>query len=374
MKQLTICVILIFLLGCNEKQQLESQINYKEQIVYASGLSIQKYESFSLVIIQKPWPKSQKKYKYILHKKDYKIPDSLLHWQSIQVPIENIVVTSTTHIPPLEMMNLEEKLIGFPNTNYISSIKTRALINAGKIREVGTNQALNTEVLLELQPSVLMGFGVEGQNSAYDLLMKSGIPVLYNGDWVEQDPLGRAEWIKLFGALFCEENRANLLFKKIEKSYQEIQSSVVQVDYKPRIMSGAMYQDQWYAPQGKSWSSKLLQEAAGNYIWAETSGVGSLAMSFETVIDNAQNADIWIGPGQFTSYNEMIKSNPNYRYFKAFQNKKIYSFSTKKGTTGGVIYYEVASSRPDLVLKDLVKIIHPQLIPNDTLYFFEPLK
>jgi iron complex transport system substrate-binding protein len=97
-------------------------------------------------------------------------------------------------------------------------------------------------------------------------------------------------------------------------------------------------------------------------------------MSFETVLEQAQNADVWVGPAQFTSYEEMLKSNPNYQYFKAFQNKKIYSFSSKKGVTGGVIYYEEASSRPDLVLKDLVKILHPDLIPNHQLYFFEALK
>jgi iron complex transport system substrate-binding protein len=97
-------------------------------------------------------------------------------------------------------------------------------------------------------------------------------------------------------------------------------------------------------------------------------------LSFETVLEKAQNADFWIGPGQFSSFEELEKANPNYSYFKAVQAKKVYSFSSKKGKTGGVIYYELASSRPDLVLKDLIKILHPELLPEYDLYFFEQLK
>ena len=364
-----------FFISCQQKEKKSKEIQSPENYIrYATGLSIQKHDDFSIVTVSNPWPTSDKKYTYILHKPSPNIPDSLQKYAAIQVPIKSIVVTSTTHIPALELLGVENKLVGFPNTDYISSEKTRTLIETGKVREIGTNQSLNTEVLLDMQPDVIIGFGVDGEKKTYDNLQQNGLKILYNGDWTEQHPLGRAEWIQLFGVLFGLEEKADQVFKTIEKDYLTAIKLAKKATLKPTILSGAIYQDQWYLPQGKSWAAQFLDNAGGNYLWAATEGTGSLSLSFETVLEKAQNADFWIGPGQFTSFDQLEKANPNYKHFKAVQNKNVYSFSSKKGKTGGVIYYELASNRPDLVLKDLIKILHPELMKEYELYFFEKLK
>ena len=376
MKKLILFSIFSFLfICCQQKEKKNTEIQSPENYIrYATGLSIQKYDDFSIVTVSNPWPTSDKKYTYILHQPSAKIPDSLQKYSAIQVPIKSIVVTSTTHIPALELLGVENKLVGFPNTDYISSEKTRTLIETGKIREIGNNQSLNTEVLLDMQPDVIIGFGVDGEKKTYDNLQQNGLKILYNGDWTEQHPLGRAEWLQLFGVLFGLEEKADQVFKTIEKDYLAAIALAKKATLKPTILSGAIYQDQWYLPQGKSWAAQFLDNAGGNYLWSATEGIGSLSLSFETVFETAQNADFWIGPGQFTSFEELEKANPNYKHFKAVQNKNVYSFSSKKGKTGGVIYYELASNRPDLVLKDLIKILHPELMKDYELYFFEKLK
>jgi len=363
------------LFACQNTNEKETVfVSSENSIRYANGLSIQKFNQYSVITVSNPWPTADKNYTYILHKQSAKIPDSLQKYTAIQVPIKSIVATSTTHIPALELLGVETKLAGFPFTDYISSEKTRALIDAKKVREIGTNQSLNTEVLLDMQPDVIIGFGVDGEKKTYDNLQQNGLKILYNGDWTEQHPLGRAEWIQLFGVLFGLEEKADLVFKTIEKDYLETVELAKKAQSKPTILSGAIYQDQWYLPQGKSWAAQFLENAHANYLWAASEGTGSLSLSFETVLEKAETADFWIGPGQFTSFEELQKANPNYSYFKAVQSKKVYSFSSKKGKTGGVIYYELASNRPDLVLKDLVKILHPELLPDYELYFFERLK
>jgi iron complex transport system substrate-binding protein len=374
-KYLLLSIFTILFISCQQKPKtINDNTSPENYIRYASGLSIQKYTDFSIVTVSNPWPTSDKNYTYILHKNSAQIPDSLQKYTAIQVPIQSIVVTSTTHIPALELLEVENKLIGFPNTNYISSEKTRTLIETGKVREIGSNQSLNTEVLLDMQPDVIIGFGVDGEKKTYDNLQQNGLKILYNGDWTEQHPLGRAEWIQLFGALFGLEEKADQVFKTIEKDYLEAIELAQKATSKPTIFSGAIYQDQWYLPQGKSWAAQFLENANGNYLWQDSEGTGSLSLSFETVLEKAQNADFWIGPGQFTSFEQLEKANPNYKHFKAVQNKNVYSFSSKKGKTGGIIYYELASNRPDLVLKDLIKILHPKLMEEYELYFFEKLK
>ncbi|MFN3756719.1 MAG: ABC transporter substrate-binding protein [Flavobacterium sp.] len=365
------CIVLI---SCAKKKQQTNVTSGNEIIRYAKGLSIIPYDKYTKVTLSNPWPGATEQYTYILHEESFEFPDSLKSYVSIQVPIQTIVATSTTHIPPLEMLGVEESLVGFPNTNYVSSEATRKRIDAGKVREVGNNLSLNREVLIDMQPDLIMGFGVDGEKKAYEDLKNSGLNIMYNGDWTEQHPLGKAEWILLFGALYGKESLASETFSKIESEFNDAKKLVESIHMKPTIMSGSIYQDQWYLPHGNSWAAQFLNEAGGEYLWKNNHGEGSLALSFETVLEKAQHADFWIGPGQFNSYEQMLKSNPNYVHFKSFQEKKIYTFSNKKGSTGGVIYFELASSRPDWVLKDLIKILHPELMLEHTLVFFEPLQ
>ena len=373
--KIILLVVLAFpFLQC--KKEVEQQKNNipKNEIQYAKGFSILNHEGYSVITVSNPWPKANKSYTYILKEKNGIVPDSLKQFPIILVPIKTIVVTSTTHIPSLEMLGVEKTLVGFPNLNYISSEKVRSLIDAKKVKELGANQALNTEVLIDLQPDVIIGYGLDNNNPTLDNLQKNGLKVLLNGDWNEQSPLGKAEWIKFFGALYGKQVLANSLFYKIEKDYLNTLEIAKRASSNPTILAGDMYEDKWYLPQGTSWGCQLLKEAQGNYLWAETKGTGSLSLSFETVLEKGKNANLWINSGQFGSLQEMLDANPHYAQFKAFQNKNVYSFSSKKGKTGGILYYELAPNRPDIVLKDIVKILHPELLKGYKPFFFEKLK
>jgi len=370
---LLLSILLFSFMGCQNSKSPIKKNSTTNEVKHARGFSLKNYDDFSIVTVSNPWPNSNKTFTYVLHKKNSIIPDSLKQFQHIQIPIKNIVVTSTTHIPSLEMLDVTDKLIGFPNLNYISSEKVRARIDAKKIKELGSNQSLNTEALIDMQPEVIIGYGIDNSNPTLDNLQKSGLKVVLNGDWNEQSPLGKAEWIKLFGALFDKQNLANSLFKSIEHEYSTTLSLVKNSTQKPSVLAGALYEDKWYLPQGESWGAQFLANAGGNYLWQQTKGTGSLALSFEEVIEKGLNADFWIGPGQFTTLADLAKASENYTKFKAYKTKNIYTFSAKKGKTGGVIYYELAPNRPDIVLKDLVKILHPDLLPNHTLYFFQKL-
>jgi iron complex transport system substrate-binding protein len=371
----SLLLLLFMFFGCNQtaKHEKQEKLIATNQIRHAKGFELHNYNGYSVLKVNTPWPNSKDSFTYILKEKNGVIPDSLLQYTSISVPIQTIVVTSTTHIPPLELLEVEKTLVGFPTTDYISSKKTRALIKEGKIREVGKNENLNTEVLLDLSPDLLVGFGISNVNPTLDNIQKSGLPLFYNGDWTEQTPLGRAEWIKFFGAIYGLQPKANLIFNQIEKEYGTALKLAKKVKNKPTVLCGSLYQNQWYVPQGDSWASLFLKEAQSNYLWKDTKGIGSLSLSFEKVFEKGKTAELWIAPGDFQSLREMADSNPHYNQFDSFRNKKVYSYATNRGETGGIIYFEWAASRPDWVLKDLIKIIHPELLPNYTPYFFQQL-
>ncbi|WP_163407590.1 ABC transporter substrate-binding protein [Flavobacterium ajazii] len=362
-----IFIISFFLLtGCkkNETTEVAASKIPQNSIEYASGLSIVKRDGYSVVTVSNPWPEANKNFKYILKEKDAEVPDSLQNYTMIKVPLESVVVTSTTNIPFLEMLDVENKLTGFPHTDYISSEKTRALIDKGLVKNVGQNEKLNIEQLIELSPDLIVTFGVDNNNPMLDNLKKSGLNVLIQGDWMEQSPLGKAEWIKLYGALFGKEEKAKELFDKIVESYNQAKKLVAGKPVSSTVLYGSMYEDVWYVAKGNSWVAQFMKDAQANYLWSDLKGTGSQGLSYEKVLDKAKTANAWIVTGSFKTLDELQKANPHYSEFDAFKNKTVYTLESKFGATGGTIYYELSPSRPDLVLKDYIKIFHPDLLPG----------
>jgi len=372
---------IIFFLSCNNEPKTEntnsSTITTIQKNKYAKGFEITDFDSYKTLTISSPWPKAKKTYRYALVNKNMasKITLNKDEFDAIiTIPIENIVVTSTTHIPALELLSAEETLIGFPGTDYVSSEKTRVRINNGSVRELGKNEGINTEVLLELKPDVVVGYGVSNSNKTLETVNKSGIPVIYNGDWVEASPLAKAEWIKFFGVLYDKTKETDSIFKSIEKDYLEAKALACKVEKQPIVLCGAMHKDVWYLPSGTSPEAQILKDANVNYLWSDTSGKGSLALSFETVLEKAKDAELWLSPSYYSSFEALEKATEHYTKFEAFKNKAIYTFANTTGETGGVLYYELGTARPDLVLKDIIKICHPELLKGYQTYFFKPLE
>lgn len=381
LKQLSILFLFFILANCKEnngvQHESDAETIEKTALSYADGFSIENHQGYKVLEIKSPWPKSEKTYRYALINKESnsKINLNPSDFEAIiNTPIQKIVVTSTTHIPALDLLNVEKTLIGFPDTDFISSEKTRVLIDKGLIKNLGKNESINTEVLLELRPELVIGFGIDGNNKTFDNIQKAGIPVIFNGDWIEKSPLAKAEWIKVFGVLYNKEKESDSIFKTIENDYLEAQKIAEKATKRPTVLSGAMHKDIWYLPSGTSSEAILLKDANADYLWSETTDKGSLSLNFETVFDKAQDADIWISPSYYVSLDAIEKANAHYTKFKAFKTKNIYSFADTKGKTGGVIYFEMGMARPDLVLKDLIKITHPELLENYEPYFFKRLE
>ncbi len=380
MRNIFFVSIIICLLSCKErvKETLPIAQVPGEVLAHAKGFTLEKTSNgLTIIKVLSPWPNAQSGFTYALVPKNLLASITLNNDEYdaiVTVPVERMVLTSTTHIPALEALGVEDKLVGFSETDYISSEKTRKRIDAGLVKELGSNESINTEMVIALNPGVVIGFAVDGQNKAYETLQRSNIAVVYNGDWAEETPLGKAEWIKFFAPFFEREAMADRIFEKIEHSYNEARSLAKTAKQSPTVLEGALYKDVWYLPGGNSWAAQFLEDANANYLWKDTPETGSISLSWESVLETAQDAQFWIGPAQFTSYTDMSKDSPHYKQFNAFKKKQVFTFAATKGATGGLLYYELAPQRPDLVLKDLISILHPELLPEHRPFFFKPLE
>lgn len=367
--------ILFFLFSCKEKDSKDLAFSdlMNNEVQFAKGLVIKTYPQYYKVMVKNVFENNAKTFTYIFHREKAIIPDSLKFYPHITIPVNKMVVTSTTHIPALELLNKQHHIVGFPQLDYISSEKTRSLIDAKKIIEVGNNQQLNIEILLQLQPEVLVGFGVDAESATYQKLQQNGIPVCYNAEWREQHPLGRAEWIKFFGVLTDDLPNATQKFDEIKQSYLALQQKAKQAKTTPIVMSGSDFQGIWYVPQKDSWAVKVLYDANAKYLFNQFKGSGSEKLSMEVVLLQASQASFWIGTGQYETKNQLLQSLPSFKDFEAVKQNKMFTSSSKKGPTGGILFYELASMRPDLVLEDLIRILHPDLLAPGTLHFYESL-
>lgn len=366
---LSLTLLFVFLFSCKKKTVSTTVTPItKSTIKYAKGFDIVTNGTTNQLIIKKAHQKAKEHYTYTLGTK------TNIKTNHLKTPIKNIVVTSTTHIAMLELLEVEQFLTGFPKTDFISSKKTRKRIDNGKIVDLGNEQSINTEQLIALSPELVVAFGVNGSNKAYKTALKNNIPVIYNGDWLEETPLGRAEWIKFFGVLFNKQHKADSIFNTIETNYLKVKKIAHAANQNKTIFSGSLYKDVWYMPAGNSFMATYFKDANTNYLWKNTSGTGSLPLSIESVLDKATNANYWIGCGLFKTKKELINSNKYYQYFNAFKQNNTYTYANKKGATGGLIYFENSPVRPDLVLKDIIKITNPDLFPDYRLTFFDKLK
>jgi len=370
---LVLGTVTFFLFGCDKKKQLQVPVAVSS-IKYATGFHISRVGNSQLVEVTMPYAGARKGYRYLLVPAGEEVPVGVEDAVVIYTPLKSIVCTSTTHIPLLDYLGMTDRLTGFPTTDYISSAKMRSRIDSGHVVDLGNGQQLNVERLVTLHPDVVMGYQLGGEAGPLKKLQGTGIPLVINAEYLERHPLGRAEWIKFMGALFHRERAADSVFRIIEKEYLSAVALAFTITDKPKVLSGIVYGDAWFLPGGSSYSARLLEDAGYDYPWKGDSTQGNISMTFESVYVKAKDADFWVGAGSMRTLKELQEADLRYALFQSFKAHRVYTYTAKLGEKGGNEYLELGYLRPDLILKDLIKISHSELMPQYELYFYEQLR
>ncbi len=367
----------LLFLACSQKKDAPSQTNSipsSIQLQYAEGFNVTNIGDAKLVEVKYPFQGATSGYKYLLVENGKEVPEHSKDTKVIRVPLQSIVCTSTTHIPMLDYLDETDKLIGFPTTDYISSEKMRKRVDAGKVTDLGVDKGLNIERLAMLKPNMVMGYMLSGDYGQFKKIEELGINVVMNAEYLERHPLGRAEWIKFVALFFNKEERADSIFNEIENEYLKVKQLATSVDKQPTVLSGIVYGDGWFLPGGKNYAATLLKDAGCHYLWEDDPSQGFLQLSFESVYEKAHDADLWIGVASYASLEELKNADERYTSFKPFKQRNVYTYNARMGAKGGNEYLELGYLRPDVILKDLVKIAHPSLLPSYDLYFHRKIQ
>lgn len=364
--------------SCKEKKAEQPGVTLLQQsnttTKYAEGFKVQMLGNSKLVEVTYPFQGATAGYKYLLVPRGEEVPSHDADIRVISIPLRSIVSTSTTHIPLLDYLGETDKLVGFSTTDYISSEKMRKRIDAGKVQELGVDKGLNLERLAVLRPDMVMGYTMSSDYGQFKKIEELNVPVVINAEYLEKHPLGRAEWVKFMALFFNKEKTADSVFKVIEKNYLETKALADTAQEKPTVMSGVVYGDAWFLPGGQNYAARLISDAGCEYLWADNPSNGYLELTFESVYQKARNADFWIGTATFNSLEEIRNKDHRYTKFKPYIQKQMYTYDARRGAKGGSEFMELGYLRPDIILKDLVKITHPSYLPNYTLYFHKKLE
>ncbi|MEO0868080.1 MAG: ABC transporter substrate-binding protein, partial [Cyanobacteria bacterium J06642_11] len=291
------------------------------------------------------------------------------------VPVGTVATLSTTYLPHLEALGQVDALVGMDNFSLVYAPEVRAKIERGELIEFQSGRVLNIEALLVRDPDLVMAYGTGDPNAdGYSRMIQAGLPVAMVGDYVETSPLGRAEWLKFTALFFNQEAEAQQVFDEISSEYGALVELTESLPERPTVFSGFSYEGTWYMPGGKSYAAQLLRDAGGAYLWEESESTLTMPLDFESVFDQAAEAEIWINVSQdWQSYGDAIATDPRYGSFGAFKQDSVFNNNARMNNSGGNDYWESGAMNPHLILADLVKIFHPELLPDHQLVYYQKL-
>lgn len=341
------------------------------ELAYAKGFSIEEFAGYDKVTVHNPWQPELRLAVYYLVEADSVTTPS--DGMKIKVPVSSVAVSSVTQVGFLDVLGAIDKVTGSCSPELIYQPELRQKASNGQLVHLGDAFTINVERTMQLRPSVVVMSGYKQDDPYAERVQKAGIPVVYNNEWMEETVLGRAEWMKFMALLVGEEAKADSIFNSIATAYTDLCKLVPAGDKRPEVLVGSNFRGTWYMPGGDSYMARMLQDAGGNYFYANDSTKGSLPLNVESALKNFATADVWVNCN-FESRSELIESDGKHALFGAVKTAKVYNFNKLLLPSGANDYWESAVARPDWLLKDLIYIMHPELLPGHTLRYYQQLK
>lgn len=348
---------------------------HKSTVTHARGFTLSYFNHFKVIEVTTPWPGAEEAERYVLVQCGTPFPAGYADAYMIEVPIRSLVTLSTTYLPHLEVLDQVSLLQGVDNDWTIYSEVIRQRVAEGHIKVVGQGATVDVEQILLVDPDVIMAYSLGYADSdAHTILRAANRTVLLNTDFLEPEPLGRAEWLKVTAALVNQEAAANTYFEDVAARYGELQALAATQESRPRVFLNTPWEGVWYMAGGQSFLAHFLRDAGAHYLWADDMSSSALFLDFEAVYAQAHDADYWLHIGQFRDRESLLASDPRFAEFAAFQTDRVYNNDRRLSDLGSNDSWEGAVIRPHSVLADLIAIFHPHLLPEHEFVYYQQVE
>lgn len=369
---LGLIVLALTMLSCSGHKDSKIEDFDKEVYTpaYASGFEIIGADGRESVIItsKNPWQGADSvTTQLFIARNGETVPDGF-NGQVLEGDAGRIVAMSSTNIAMLDALDAANSVVGVSGLDFISSKNIQA--RRDSVADVGYEGNINYELLVSLDPDIVLLYGVNGASAMEGKLKELGIPYMYVGDYLEESPLGKAEWLVAIADVIGRHDKGMEVFKGIPERYNALKKKVAdRVQGAPSVMINTPYGDSWFMPSTQSYAVQLINDAGGNYIYGKNTGNTSLPIDLEEAYLLASKADVWINVGSANSLDDVAKMCPKFTDTNCFRSGAVYNCNARTTAAGGNDYFESAVVNPDILLRDLVKIFHPELVKEDFVYY-----
>ncbi len=374
-----IFIILLIITSCKEEKKQVTRIekNWPKHIfIGANRYKLEYMRGYSQLSILNPWQgaKNVLQQWYLVPRGD-KPPPGIDTSMVIYVPLKRIICMSTTHAAMIKSLDESKSLYGFSGTKFIFDTVFVGRVNKGIISEVGYEDNLNKEKIISISPDLVMIYGIGSESAGYVSKLKElGIKTLFNADYLETHPLGKAEWIKVFGALYNKKAMADSIYEGLEKKYLDLKKYIMKnIKDRPKVLLGLPFKDAWFISPGNSYISTLIEDAGGTYLWKETQSSVSMPFSIEKVFAEAVQADFWLNIGSVCSKEEIVSIDSRLKDLPCYQSGNLFNNNKRVNQNGGNDYWEGGCMSPDIILKDIASILHPDLFRGYKMVYYQKI-
>lgn len=344
----------------------------KTTLKYARNFKVKYFDHYKVLTITKAFTDQTDSLQYVLVQRGHKAPPGFSKEQVIPIPIRSLVTLSTPHVALAQEIEVIESITGNANNKMVISTQLGNRIKQGKVAEVGNSRNFNKELVLSIAPDVVLmsGTGMAGYKKQ-QAMITGNTRLIVNTGWLEQHPLARTEWLKFLALFYNKEKLAQQKFDAIEARYLEVKKLAAKAVKKPTVLCGLPFKGTWYVPKGGSYMAQFLRDAKTSYFWNNTQGSGSHPYDFETVFAKNHAADFWINVSMAKTQEEMLGKDPRFAKFAAFRQNQVYNNNKRLNKYNGNDYWVTGFVSPHIVLSDLVKIFHPELLPAHELVYYK---
>ncbi len=344
---------------------------------YAENFTIERFETHKVLTVTNLWRGSgDTSHTYVLVPKDSPIPTVNLpaNAQIIRTPVTRMISMATVYLGHIQELQLHDQLVAVSYLSHTNDPLVRQKVEEGKIKSIPTGSALDVEALMLLQPDIL--FTSSTGTPAFDVhpqLIRAKLPVVLTSGYMENHPLARAEWIKFIAAFVNKDEQAEIIFNKISERYETLAALTRNLTERPTLFSNAPYGGKWHLPGGQSYSAQAFADAGGDYLWAKDTSRGGIPLDFERVYYKAAYADFWLNPSSHLSIKALLQSDERFAKFNAVREGNVFNNTQRLNPGGGNDIWERGICHPEEVLADLIKVLHPKLLPDHELIFYQKI-
>jgi iron complex transport system substrate-binding protein len=375
-RQIFIILLVFFPVSCHDNSEKSHKIrNDNPEVTHAMGFTVEENDSYHILKVYNPWQGARDVlFSYILADYNSELPESLPEGNLIRTPVRSVICLSTTHVAMLDFIDETAKIKAVSGSDYIFNTDIRDRVEKGELPDIGYDMNLDYERILELNPDIILAYGVGAEASAWlNRLNNLGMKVVMTGEYLEGSPLAQAEWVKFIAHLFQKQDIAADKFNKVKKEYLELIELTTGTETFPVIMSGLPWRDSWFVPGGRSHFATLIGDAGGKYLWGGDLGRENFPVDIETVIERGSTADYWINIGTALSKKDIENTDSRLVTLRPFRIGNLYNNNARLNRFGGNDYWESGIMNPHLILRDIIHIIHPDLLPEHEPVYYRQL-